>query len=323
MLSQSQQLKTPPLPFMGNKKNQLNNIKKVLENMFYNGSIIKANSPKQAQDSTIFYDIFGGSGLVAHTIKNYFPHNIVVWNDYDNYLERLEHIHETNEFIELCGEIFKNKKEKLTQEQIDFIKALTLELYEKYNYLDFITIGTFFIFSGNYTNNLKDFLKRAKYNNFAYKKREVKGYLHNVLRVREDFKALLENINTFKTLQAQEIINPLTNNTETITTKPHALKPNNKPFLILDPPYLQTQVGNYAMHFTLKNFFYLIESINGNPYMLFSSERSDILQFLEFIKKYKKDFHYSVKSASLRLSACKDYIIYSTLREGLFENIYE
>ncbi|STO96240.1 DNA adenine methylase [Helicobacter canis] len=76
----------PPLPFMGNKKNMLKHIKQVLETMRADGVI---------DGESIFIDVFGGSGLVAHNIKQWYPRNQVLWNDYDNYQKRLDHIAQT------------------------------------------------------------------------------------------------------------------------------------------------------------------------------------------------------------------------------------
>ncbi|TRC46170.1 hypothetical protein FEA42_00725, partial [Mannheimia haemolytica] len=42
-------------------------------------------------------DVFGGSGLLSHTAKYEKSLAKVIYNDFDNYTERLEHIKDTNQ----------------------------------------------------------------------------------------------------------------------------------------------------------------------------------------------------------------------------------
>lgn len=56
------QYNRPPLVFMGNKKNMLNNIKQVLQDMQGDGYI---------NDETIFLDVFGGFELIQRVSKPY------------------------------------------------------------------------------------------------------------------------------------------------------------------------------------------------------------------------------------------------------------
>ncbi|EAH7984620.1 hypothetical protein CTX62_05975 [Campylobacter upsaliensis] len=56
--------KTPPLAFNGNKKNMLKLYREALEDM-------RCYITKE----TIFYDVFGGSGFLAHETKRLFREN--------------------------------------------------------------------------------------------------------------------------------------------------------------------------------------------------------------------------------------------------------
>ncbi|MBS4276041.1 DNA adenine methylase [Campylobacter vulpis] len=71
--------KTSPLAFNGNKKNMLKLFKEALEDM-----------KCYVNENTIFYDVFGGSGLLSHETKRNFPNNEVVWNDFDDFQSRLD-----------------------------------------------------------------------------------------------------------------------------------------------------------------------------------------------------------------------------------------
>lgn len=70
-----------PLPFQGQKRMFAKEYIKVLQ---------------QFPDSTTFVDLFGGSGLLSHIAKCQKPNSTVVYNDFDDYRLRLEHIPQTN-----------------------------------------------------------------------------------------------------------------------------------------------------------------------------------------------------------------------------------
>lgn len=63
---------TSPLPFQGQKRRFVKHFKEALNNY-----------PEQAT----YVDLFGGSGLLSHTVKQKYPNATVIWNDYDD----LEH----------------------------------------------------------------------------------------------------------------------------------------------------------------------------------------------------------------------------------------
>ena len=47
----------------------------------------------------VFVDLFGGSGLLSHITKRERPDATVIYNDHDNYRERLENISRTNALL--------------------------------------------------------------------------------------------------------------------------------------------------------------------------------------------------------------------------------
>ena len=73
-----------PLPFVGQKRMFAKEYIKILP---------------QFNDKTVFVDLFGGSGLLSHITKHLRPDATVVYNDYDNYRERLVHIPQTNALL--------------------------------------------------------------------------------------------------------------------------------------------------------------------------------------------------------------------------------
>ena len=73
-----------PLPFQGQKRMFAKEYIKVLQ---------------QFPDGTTFVDLFGGSGLLSHIAKCQKPDSTVIYNDFDGYRLRLDHIPQTNELL--------------------------------------------------------------------------------------------------------------------------------------------------------------------------------------------------------------------------------
>lgn len=74
-----------PLPFVRQKRMFLNQFAQILQD----------NIEGNGEGWTII-DVFGGSGLLAHTSKQLKPQARVIYNDFDGYAERLRHIDDIN-----------------------------------------------------------------------------------------------------------------------------------------------------------------------------------------------------------------------------------
>lgn len=145
---------------MGNKKNQLKNINEVLDNMYYDGLI---------RQDTIFYDVFGGSGLVSHLVKQKFKNHRVIWNDFDNFKARLDIIDITESIRNRCAkEITKvdKKQDRLTESTKARIQEILSEYRE--DELDCITLSSYFMFSGHYTKSKDELIAKVRYNRIAF-----------------------------------------------------------------------------------------------------------------------------------------------------------
>lgn len=84
-ISNLKKYKQSPLPFQGQKRNLVGRFKEEISKF---------------DDSFVFVDLFGGSGLLSHSVKRIFPNARVVYNDFDNFRERLVNIPKTNEILE-------------------------------------------------------------------------------------------------------------------------------------------------------------------------------------------------------------------------------
>ena len=74
-----------PLPFMGQKRRFAKSVQKLVIEEF--------------SDKTVFIDLFGGSGLLAHVVKQVRPDATVIYNDFDNFSERLGNVDITNSIL--------------------------------------------------------------------------------------------------------------------------------------------------------------------------------------------------------------------------------
>ncbi len=209
-----------PLPFLGQKRNHLKGFKKALTYF---------------KDDATFVDVFGGSGFLSHVIKQEKPNAKVIWNDFDNYQERLDHIDETNILRSKIVEITKNyqQNERISQED----KERILQILRDFDgYKDYLTLGSGVFYQGNCAKNYDEFAKNPFFN-----------------------------------------------------------KTNIAKHYVLDPPYLQTLNAFYENFFSMREFLNVFEYLRA-PFIFFSSEKSDIVPFLEFVRKHtNKSFFDNLK----------------------------
>lgn len=243
-----------PLPFLGQKRQFL----KVIEQRL---KLIKFDPQKPL----VFVDAFGGSGLLCNRIKNLYPEAQVIWNDFDNYLERLDHIEETDKLLEqlyvnFAGEVEKQKTfDGFAREEI---KQTILDHHKEYGYVDLKTLGCNLLFSGNYFSSLEDLVSsnRKFFNRLTLKARTTDGYLHGVERVSMDgFELLRKVIYHLDQFEGQVV-------------------------LVLDPPYISSHSDGYECDFwKLRDFKPLMEVIRqaNVPYILFGSGKSDIKELYD------------------------------------------
>lgn len=145
------QFNSAPLPFQGQKRKFAKEFAKVL---------------RQYPDDTVFVDLFGGSGLLSHITKYQKPNATVVYNDFDNYRQRLAHISQTNELLAAIREILKDvPRSKMVRGELRQAVIDTIKRHEKrYGYVDYITLSSSIMFSMKYCTNIDDLEKQGVYN---------------------------------------------------------------------------------------------------------------------------------------------------------------
>ncbi|HDR1414536.1 TPA: hypothetical protein QB226_000425 [Pasteurella multocida] len=247
----AKQFKQAPLPFTGQKRMFLKHFTQVLnDNIEGNGN-----------DWTII-DVFGGSGLLSHVAKRLKPKAKVIYNDFDGYAERLNHITETNQLRKILYQsvnkiIPKNKliSKQIKEEIINKIKAFN-------GYKDINCLSSWLLFSGQQVGSLDELFKQRFYNCIRQSDYALaEGYLDGLEVISESFHQLLPRF-----------------------------RGKEKVLLILDPPYLCTRQESYkqANYFDLIDFLRLIH-LTKPPFIFFSSTKSEFIRFIEAMVEDKWD----------------------------------
>lgn len=173
------QFSTAPLPFMGQKRNFLKHFVNALE---------------KYPNNAIYVDLFGGSGLLSHTLKCKFPNAKIIWNDYDNYQERLKNIAKTNKLLADFRAILHDyPKDALIKGPYRERIVERLELEASTGYVDYLTVSSSILFGMKYFLELKEFYKDSLYNKVKQTDYNADEYLEGVERVSCDYRELYEN----------------------------------------------------------------------------------------------------------------------------------
>lgn len=233
--------KSAPLPFMGQKRYFVRAFSEML------GTV------DEEIDTVV--DLFGGSGLLSYTAKSVLPGCRVVYNDFDNYAQRLAHVEQTNEILMLI-------KERLTGVQpnarlSDAQRAEVLAIVEKYaadGYVDIMTIGRSVLFSGKWVKTLEELRKHTMYNRVKFVGYECAGYLDGLEVVHMDYRELFAR---------------------------H--KDNSRALFVLDPPYLTTEVGQYENYWRLTDYLDVLKLTKGTKYVYFTSDKSQITELCQWL----------------------------------------
>lgn len=230
-----------PLPFMGQKRRFLKDFKNALNEY-----------PKNA----IYVDLFGGSGLLAYTAKQVSPNSKVIYNDFDNYSQRIANIDKTNQLISDLREIVKDspKDKKI----IGIVRDKVLERVlqdDKKGYVDYITLSSSILFSMKYVQSFETLQKETFYNCVRQSNYTAVGYLDNLEIVSQDYKELFDK---YKDLQ--DVV------------------------FLVDPPYLSTEAGTYKSYWKLKDYLDVLRVLENTNYFYFTSNKSSIIELCEWIE---------------------------------------
>lgn len=231
-----------PLPFVGQKRNFAKPFIKVLE---------------QYSDGTTFVDLFGGSGLLSHIAKHQKPNSKVVYNDFDNYRERLERIPETNELLARLREICIGipRKAPITGEARDKMLATIAAHEARYGYVDYITLSPSILFSMKYSMSLDAIKKEGLYNKIRTTDFAPAGdYLDGLTVTSADYRDVFEQY-----------------------------KDEPGVVFLVDPPYLSTEVGTYKMYWKLSDYLDVLNVLRDHRFVYFTSNKSSIVELCSWL----------------------------------------
>ncbi|OBX09570.1 hypothetical protein QV08_01090 [Gallibacterium salpingitidis] len=240
----AKQFKQAPLPFIGQKRMFINHFTKIL-NEYINDD---------GEGWTII-DVFGGSGLLAHTAKHLKPKARVIYNDFDGYTERLKHIDEINQLRQILSELLEDCPR---QKRLDIAsRHKVIEAIEQFKgYKDPHILCAWLLFSGQQINSLNELYRHGFYNCVRQSDYlDAEGYLDGIEVVNESFRTLMPQF-----LQDKKVL------------------------FVLDPPYLCTQQASYRQesYFDLIDFLELIR-LTRPPHIFFSSTKSEFMRFVDWL----------------------------------------
>ena len=233
-----------PLPFVGQKRMFAREFIQVL---------------KRYPDDAVFVDLFGGSGLLSHITKYQKPGASVVYNDFDNYRQRLENIPRTNVLLDKIRAVVASvpRRKFLPKKTKETILRLIEQEEHRYGYVDYITLSSSLLFSMKYATNLEELRKETFYN--TVRKCDYNpclDYLDGLEIVSCDYKELF---NKYKDMP--DVV------------------------FLIDPPYLSTEVGTYTMNWGLSDYLDVLQTLVGTNYIYFTSNKSSIIELCDWIGK--------------------------------------
>lgn len=265
--------KSPPLPFQGNKTHWRKIITDIINNI------------KGDCSDYVFVDLFGGSGIVSHWVKNIKPASTVIYNDFDNYCDRLNKIDETNEQLKEIRKITKDYKEndKLSEET----KNKIIKYLKTLDDPDLLTLESNLLFAHGgctYAPRLEDLKGRSFYCNVRKSdiKNNVDEYLKGLIIEHKDWKELYkETKEKYK---------------------------NKKLIYILDSPYLYADKTGYNVkYWKLSDTILLLNVLyEMNKFILFNGDKSGFYELLEVVNSLSSNpISYSIinKDANQPLTA--------------------
>lgn len=254
-MSLKKMFKTAPLPFQGQKRR------------FAGGFATALSELKAKQEVKIVVDLFGGSGLLAHIAKHIIPEAKVIYNDYDNYSQRLLNVDKTNKLLDdirlLLDGIPRDKQRIDEQRKAQILDRISQA--DKEGYVDYITLSASLLFSAKYALTLEEFSKENFYNRVKASAYDFDPdeYLAGLNIVRVDYKELY---NQYKDVSGV--------------------------IFVVDPPYLSTDTSTYNSdkYWRLRDYLDVMNVLVDTNYIFFTSNKSSLIELCEWLDDNKKEF---------------------------------
>lgn len=225
-----------PLPFQGQKRRWVNELEELA---------------KSLPSGSVVVDLFGGSGLCAHVVKNVRPDLRVIWNDYDDYQSRLNQIGDTNAVADELRDVLASfpRNAKIPVGTDEYNRVLEILRSAKSEGLDMETIVSWVTFSANNKTEVNE--NTALYNNITTGTYNADEYLFGVERVSASHEDVLRDV------------------------------PSDA-VLVVDPPYLSTDMSRYGqrgdgVYWGLVDHLRLLSKVSRYRYVYFHSSKSEVV----------------------------------------------
>lgn len=227
-----------PLPFMGQKRKFLKQFKEQLRSY-----------PSRAT----YIDLFGGSGLLSRAVKDTHPDATVIYNDYDNYHQRLAAIPQTNKLLADIRRMTREcEKDKSIPGPIK--ERILARIKKEVGFVDYITLSSSLLFSMKYVTSYEGLTKETFYNVVKQHDYDATGYLDGLEIVREDYKVLFSR---------------------------YKYEPGV--VVLIDPPYLSTEAGTYTGYWKLRDYLDVLDTLESPCWFYFTSNKSNILELCQWV----------------------------------------
>lgn len=270
----------PPLPFEGNRKLWRKNYKEIL---------------KEYNDIEIFVDLFGGSGILSNWTKNTYKDSIVIYNDFDNYRERLNNIQTTNDLLSDIRNILNDVQphKVVDDERTQQIKDLFEQYKNNNKFIDLKTLKAQLHYTKRInidTTDIDKFFKDKLYNNINKNNIDnAEDYLNGINIVSMDWRKLYKYCKeTFK---------------------------EYKICFILDPPYLYTDKSQYnCRYWKLNDSIELLDILKNYPFIFFNSSKSGFKELVDILNRIfdtKITYKYISQNMVNIIQERMDYCLYS------------
>ena len=236
-----------PLPFQGQKRRFLKQFESIIVHL---------------PDDALFVDLFGGSGLLSHRVKLIKPNCTVIYNDYDDYSQRLSKIDETNLLLKQIRLIVSEcEKDKRIPEPIRNKVLRAIRKHElNYGFVDYITISSSVLFSAKYATSIDELIKHPFYNTVRESEYCADGYLDGIEVTSNDYRVVFEKYKNEKNV-----------------------------IFFVDPPYLSTDVSSYKNYWKLADYLNVLDVLVGTRYFYFTSNKSSIVELCEWMETRSND----------------------------------
>lgn len=234
--------KSAPLPFQGQKRAFVRDFSEVVNGL---------------EGVRIVVDLFGGSGILSHTVKRLRPDIKVIYNDYDRFNDRIANIATTNEILAIIRELMYGvvRDKRVPEDVKAHVLARIKEYVDAGRYVDYVTLGSSVLFSGKWVTCYGDLARHTWYNCVRLSDYMVDGYLDDLIIVSEDYRGLWSRY-----------------------------KDEPGVVFILDPPYLSTDVAQYECYWRLADYLDVLKVLEGSRYIYFTSGKSQVLELCEWMR---------------------------------------